>query len=301
MTQAKITRQLCLRLICILLPSAVFCISLNAQSIDSTSINKRRLKTFVIGSSAAYATGMIGLHQLWYKNAEKQSFTIFNDNAEWKQVDKLGHAFSSFYLSSGTQRALLWAGVDKKKATIYGALTGFLTLVPIEILDAYAADYGGSPGDLIADASGAALFFSQQTLWNEIRIQPKFSYSKSPFAAIRPRILGDDHASRIFKDYNGQTYWLSFDLDKFTTFPKWLNVSMGYGADGMVYARDHQNSDSGFTSYRQVYLALDLDLTAFRSRSKALNTLIYLANIIKLPAPTLEFSNGKAHFHSFFF
>ncbi|HYG03946.1 MAG TPA: DUF2279 domain-containing protein [Chryseosolibacter sp.] len=302
MTRAKIISLLLKRVIASVLFVLILFPVLGQPNDSSKNIGyNTRLNTFVIGGSAAYATGMIGLHQLWYKDSKQQRFTIFNDNAEWKQVDKLGHAFSSFYIASGTQRALLWAGVDEKKANIYGALTGFLTLVPIEIFDSYAADYGGSPGDLLADAAGSILFYSQQALWNETRIYPRFSYRPSSYAGLRPNILGDDNISRIFKDYNGQTYWLSFDMDKFARFPKWVNLSVGYGADAMVYARDHENARAGFSSYRQLYLALDVDLTAFRSRSKTLNTLIYLANMIRLPAPTIEFSERGTRFHAFFF
>ena len=46
--------------------------------------------------------------------------------------------------------------------------------------------------------------------------------------------------------------------------------------------------------YRQYYLSIDFDLRAIKSRSKAVNTLIFLASMIKLPAPAIEFSS-KGH------
>jgi hypothetical protein len=106
----------------------------------------------------------------------------------------------------------------------------------------------------------------------------------------------------IFKDYNGQTHWLSFDMDKFLPFPRWLNLAAGYGAEGMVYARDAQNLEAGYPgAYRQFYLSIDFDLRAIRSRSKAVNTLIFIASMIKLPAPALEFSPKGTKFHAFYF
>jgi hypothetical protein len=108
--------------------------------------------------------------------------------------------------------------------------------------------------------------------------------------------------SEILKDYNGQTYWLSVDMDKFIRFPKWLNLAAGYGAEGMIYARDRQNTEAGFAApYRQYYISLDFDLTAIRTRSKVVKTLIFAANMIKLPAPALEFSAKGTRFHAFHF
>src|ERR1043165_2641325 len=62
---------------------------------DSLAINKKRLRFLVIGGSVAYGTTLVALDQLWYKNSERQPFQFFNDNAEWKQVDKLGHFYSA--------------------------------------------------------------------------------------------------------------------------------------------------------------------------------------------------------------
>ncbi len=66
--------------------------------------------------------------------------------------------------------------------------------------------------------------------------------------------------------------------------------------------RDSQNMTYGFGEpYRQFYLGLDFDLTAFKSKSGFVNTLITIANMIKLPAPTVEFSKSGATFHPFMF
>lgn len=279
-----------------MLPSLVF-----GQGNDSLQVNKKRLNTFIIGSSVAYGATLVGLNELWYKDSPKQPFHFFNDNGEWKQVDKLGHFYSAFYFSYGTSKALRWSNVPPKKSDLIGAITGFAILVPIEIFDGFSEAYGASPGDLVADAAGATFFLGQSLLWKEIRIYPKFSFHRTDYAALRPEVLGDGF-SEMFKDYNGQTYWLSADLDKFMRFPRWLNLAVGYGAEGMVYARDEQNIEAGYPpAYRQYYLSIDFDLTAIKTRSKALKTLIFFANMIKLPAPTLEFSEKGTKFHPFFF
>lgn len=278
-------------------------LSLEAQdSLDlKHSINQKRLRTLIIGGGAAYGLTLYGLSELWYKDSEQQSFQFFNDNGEWKQVDKLGHFYSAFYFSYGTSKALQWCNVPKKKSDLYGAITGFLVMVPIEILDGYSADYGASSGDLIADAGGALFYLGQAMLWKEPRIYPKFSFHRTNYAKERPEVLGDNYYNEMLKDYNGQTYWLSVDMDKFIKFPKWLNLAVGYGAEGMVYANDQPNKEMGYNSYRQYYFSLDPDLTSIRTNSKVLKTAFFLLSLIKLPSPTVEFSSQGTRFSFFYF
>lgn len=273
------------------------------QPSDTThQVNKRRLSGLVLGSTIGYGITLVGLNELWYEDSGKQSFQFFNDNDEWKQVDKAGHFFSAFYLSYGASSALRWCNVKPKKSDLIGSLVGFGMLIPIEIMDGYSDAYGASPGDLIANAAGAALYFGQSRLWNELRIYPKFSFHQTEYASLRPAVLGDGLSQEIFKDYNGQTYWLSFDMDKFISFPRWLNLAVGYGAEGMVYARDSQNIEAGYPQpYRQYYFSLDFDLRAIKSKSKFVNTLIFVASMIKLPSPTIEFSSEGIKAYAFYF
>jgi uncharacterized protein YfiM (DUF2279 family) len=272
------------------------------QSIDTlSSVNSKRLNTFIITASVGYGVTLVGLNQLWYKNTERQSFQFFNDNAEWNQVDKLGHFYSAFYFSYGTSKALKWAGLSEKKSALWGSLTGLAVLIPVEIFDGYSAAYGASYGDLIANAAGSSFFLAQQLHWNEIRIYPKFSFHSTRFSKERPDVLGSDLTSKILKDYNGQTYWLSFDMDKFIKFPTWLNFAAGYGAHEMVYARHQANLEAGYHAYRQYYVGIDFDLTAIQTRSKFLKSTLFVLSMIKLPAPTLELSKKGSRFHLFYF
>lgn len=273
-----------------------------AQPADSSKVESKRLTLFIAGSSVAYGVTLVGLNELWYSNNPHQSFHFFNDNAEWKQVDKLGHFYSAFYLSHGSSSALRWTGVKSSKADLIGSLIGFGIMLPIEIFDGYSAAYGASGGDLVANAAGAVFYYGQKALWKRILIYPKFSFHRSDYAPLRPNVLGDNAISEIFKDYNGQTYWFSFDMDKFVRFPKWLNLAVGYGAEGMIYARDEQNREAGYPSpYRQYYFSVDIDLRSIKSRSKFVNTLISVISVVKLPAPALEFSSKGMKLHPFYF
>lgn len=273
-----------------------------AQLADtSRHINKKKLKTYSISASALYAGTLTGLSILWYKDSHRQSFRFFNDNAEWMQVDKIGHFYSAFYFSYGASSLMQQCNVPVKKADLIGTLAGFAVLAPIEILDGFSDAYGASVGDLVADAAGASLYLLEKRLWNEIRIYPKFSFHRTSYASVRPDLLGNGLPGEALKDYNGQTYWFSIDMDKFIRFPKWLNVAVGYGANDMVYARRSQNIAAGYHPFRQYYFALDLDLTSIKTRSKFVKTLIFIGNMIKIPAPTITFSRKGTRLHALYF
>ena len=273
-----------------------------ADGIAQDSISyKKRMNWVKYGGLATYSVGMVGLNQLWYSQSPQTSFHLFNDGSEWRQVDKAGHFFSAFHLSSVSYQALKWAGSNDKKRAAISAIAGFALLSSIEIFDGFSTSYGASLPDLAANATGSLLYWGQMAGWKEIRIHPKFSFTRSPLASTRPDVLGSNLMEEILKDYNGQTYWLSVDMDKFVRFPKWLNFTAGYGASNMKYARDPENMAEGYIPKRQLYLSLDFDLTAIPVRSRFLKTVVFFANMIKLPAPSLEFSNRKTKAHLLYF
>jgi len=71
-----------------------------SQTTDSTAnpINKKKFKTILAAELVAYSATMIGLNQLWYANYEREAFDFFDDDAEWNQMDKIGHIGSAYYL-----------------------------------------------------------------------------------------------------------------------------------------------------------------------------------------------------------
>ncbi|NBL64447.1 DUF2279 domain-containing protein [Flavobacterium sp. NST-5] len=270
----------------------------------SDTLNISRRNTVFIGQSVAMGTALVGLHQLWYQDYEKSNFHFKNDNASWLQMDKAGHVFSSYHLGRYSAELLNWSGVSKKDQLIYGATSGFAFLTAVEIMDGHSAEWGFSWGDAVANAAGTGLYVSQELLWQEQRIVPKFSFHRTVYAPNRPNVLGSGLSEEILKDYNGQTYWLSVNLHSFakkTKIPKWLNVAVGYGAEGMVTANDDLVNDLFFPEKRsrQFYLSLDVDLTKIETKNHFLKTVFSVFNSIKIPAPTLEinqFGNTKLHF-----
>ncbi|MDQ4139071.1 MAG: YfiM family protein [Bacteroidota bacterium] len=265
-----------------------------------------RLKVLGIGSGLLYGGTLAAAAHAWYQDMPRTHFHFFNDNNEWQQVDKAGHFWSAFHQSRLAVSALKWASVPEKKALIWGSLTGILLQTPIEILDGYAVDYGASTGDLIANVAGSAAVLGQYLAWSELRVQPKFSFHQTRFAKERPSVLGSNLPEQLLKDYNGQTYWLAIDVARFTAsgsrFPKWLNLAVGYGTEEIVFNDPVTNRQAGFLAYRQYYLAPDINLAAIKTRSKFLNTALFILNMVHLPAPTLEYNKRqKFKFYPLYF
>src|SRR5688500_7094250 len=82
---------------CLTLCLSLYFLTLNPAKAqrDSTVVDHKRLRTIAVSSAVAYTAGLATLNHVWYKDSERQSFRFFNDNAEWKQVDKAGHFFAS--------------------------------------------------------------------------------------------------------------------------------------------------------------------------------------------------------------
>ncbi len=260
------------------------------------------------GAKAAFWTGTyIALDKVWYANYKKTSFHFFDDLPEWNQMDKAGHAWSAYQLSRGSAELWKWTGLKQNTAALLGAGSATLYQSIIELQDAYSADWGFSWSDMGANLLGAGVFAAQEIGWKEQRIQIKLSYHPQYYPADmihrRNQLFGSSSMERILKDYNGQTYWLSANLSSFfkeNNLPAWLNISVGYGAGGMLGGRSNVWSDeehiydySHVKRIRRFYLSPDIDLTRIPVKNKVLKTAFFLLSSIKIPAPALEWSNGK--------
>ena len=260
------------------------------------------------------------MDKAWYQNYPRTSFHTFNDGGEWKQVDKVGHGWTAYQTSRITTAAWQWAGFrgeKKNKAVILGSVTGFTYLTVIEFLDAHSANWGWSWPDIAANFLGTSLFAGQEFLWDEQRVQFKFSSHKENYAeelnARADNLYGRSFPERLLKDYNAQTYWLSFNLHSFlpkSKLPSWLNVSVGYGAQGLLggYENIAYDKDGNVTfdrrdipRYRQWYIAPDVDLTKIKTKNSFVRTTLALLNCLKFPAPAVEFSNNGVKFKAIAF
>src|SRR5690606_40117248 len=60
---------------------------------DSLNISKRN--GVIIAQSTLMGGTLLALSEAWYKDHKKSDFHLYNDNIEWLQMDKAGHAFSA--------------------------------------------------------------------------------------------------------------------------------------------------------------------------------------------------------------
>ncbi len=279
-----------------------FCFSQDTLSFfqPSPAYNKARIKILSYSLAGTYALSMTGLYHLWYKDFDSEPFHFFDDNPEWMQFDKIGHLGSAYYLGKWGIGLFQWTGMENKKATWIGGMAGFAFLTSVEVMDGFSSAWGFSWSDMAYNAAGTGMVISQQLLWNEQRINLKFSYHESKFAQYRPDQFGTGITEKVFKDYNGSSVWLSANIYSFirnkeSKFPKWLNVAGGYGVEGLTGARENVSEFNGkpvppFARYRQFYISPDIDLTRINTRSKILKTIFGAFGFIKIPAPAIEFN-----------
>ena len=245
------------------------------------------LKNFKIAlgvEAGIYAGSIYSLNQLWYKDFPRSSFHWHNDNSNWLQMDKLGHSFSSYQLGLLSMDIFRSHGISEKKSIWYGGTYGTVFLTTIEILDGFSKEWGASWGDLLANTFGTSLLVFQEIIWKEQRLQLKYSFLKSNYSDKNPELLGSSLSQQLIKDYNGQTIWLSANINSFikeSKLPYWLNVAFGYGVDGMIY------SNSNINEKRQFYISLDVDLRRVDTGNKFLNKTLKFLSFIKIPSPTI--------------
>ncbi|OIQ36900.1 MAG: hypothetical protein BM555_01790 [Crocinitomix sp. MedPE-SWsnd] len=291
----------------------IFCFSTSssAQSFltPSDSLNKKRLIGVSATGAAAWAGSISALYFVWYKDFPKSKFHTFDDSHEWQQMDKVGHMYSSWQFGRFVGDLYEWTGLDHKKSSLIGAGFSIGYMTTFELLDATNEQWGFSWSDVGFNTLGTLTYWSQEYFWNEQYCHFKFSAHDSGLAQYRPNVLGNSFASKLLKDYNGQTYWMSFNpiswFKEDSKIPKWLNLSLGYSinnqllGDGGTYVV--ASEQLSFTPYRQYFLSLDVNFEAIKTDKRWLKLIFRGLNFIKVPFPALELSQGKLGFRPFYF
>lgn len=268
------------------------------------SLNSKLLYTNVSIDMLAVTGSYFLLDKLWYQDYEQSDLHWFNDNNEWEGVDKLGHMFSTYHISSLVSSQMKSSGLNHKRSVLLGSSIGFLSISAIELLDAKSKFWGASVGDLTANLMGSCLYLTQELFWEEQRLIMKFSYAPSGLADIRPDLLGENFGQRLLKDYNAQTLWLSANISLFVTtswMPKWVNIAFGYGADGMLGGDSNPVEFQYYKREPQFLLSLDIDLRRIKTKSKFIKSVFSIVNIIKIPMPSVEFRSGKLYGHYLYY
>lgn len=264
------------------------------------SLNKGRLIGVSSGVGAVWSGSMIGLWQLWYKDAELTNWHSFDDSKNWLQMDKAGHFYTAYKLNQLNTDLFTWTGLDKKKSLWIGSGVSFGYQTTLEVLDARTVQWGFSWSDMLANTIGTVGYLSQQLAWNEERIIPKYSFAPTEFSSVRPNVLGNAFYESILKDYNGQTYWLSFSPGTFMKndkFPKWACISLGYSAHEKLVGSEEYYLDPTtgieYNSKREFLLSLDIDFSRIPVKKPWLKVLLKQLNYLKIPFPAMILREGK--------
>lgn len=278
-----------------------------------TAVNNAKLAAVLSVEGALYAGSIVVLSMAWYNNYQKSSFHFFNDMNDWMLMDKFGHLTASYFIGRIGYSTLRWSGVKETQSIWYGGFLGSLYLLNIEVLDGFSEKWGFSLSDFAANTLGSFVFIGQQLGWHEQRFVMKFSYHTTEYAQYRPDLLGSNFQEELLKDYNGQTAWLSGNIYSFlpkkSKFPKWINIAIGYGAEGMLGGSSNPTEYNGnplpeFNRYRKFFISADIDFTKIPTKSKVLKSIFTVINFIKIPFPAIEFNtnSGKnVKLHPFYF
>lgn len=256
------------------------------------TLNKGRLTGVSVSIGTIWAGSMIGLWQYWYKDAQSAKWHSFDDSKNWLQMDKSGHFYTAYKLNQLNTDFFEWTGLDDRKSLWIGSGISFGYQATLEILDARTVEWGFSWSDLLANTLGTASFLGQKLAWNEERIIPKFSFAPTEYSNIRPEVLGSTFMESLLKDYNGQTYWLSFSPGTFMkhkNYPKWLCFSIGYSADEKLVGDQEQYDFNGthYQSKREFKLSMDIDFSKLPVKRPWAKVLIKQLNYLKIPFPAL--------------
>lgn len=266
------------------------------------------------------ATGfgsITGLYFAWYARYPAQPFTLINDWPGWLQVDKAGHAMTTYTISLQCYDALRWAGRSEEAAMhqAFWPAVGFQCA--FEVMDGFSRGWGFSVTDVGANLAGAMAFASQQKAWHEQRFYSKISFSPSPIfdgnnleVARAKALYGSSVFSQWLKDYNGQTYWLSANVwslvGKPPWLPRWINACAGYSAEGLLGANsnewlvDGKLYRSSLKRQRQWVFSLDVDLRRAKLPVWA-RWLRPLSTTVKIPFPAAVLADGKWTFSPVYF
>ena len=102
------------------------------------------------------------------------------------------------------------------------------------------------------------------------------------------------------KDYNGQTYWLSFSPGTFfkkSKIPKWACISVGYGVHAKLVGSEEyyldQSTGREYYSKRELLFSLDIDFSRIPVKKQWLKVLLKQFNYVKIPFPALILRDGR--------
>ena len=219
----------------------------------------------------------------WWEN-EERGFHFENDFDYALNLDKFGHFAAGVVLGEGFYEGYRWAGTSEFQAYLFAGLSAMMTHVAIDVKDGYSPEWGFSVFDVLSGTLGGFDPMAERYVPVFKYVDLKWSYWINTKAYYR-----QSHTGVFTDDYCNQTFWASFKPYRLLPasvrayYPSWLAIAAGLSIDEGVFIKHYEG-----TPHREVYIALDYDLEAFRPQSRMARTLIKSLNYFKLPAPAIQ-------------
>lgn len=244
-------------------------------------------KAIGVGSTAllSYAAAYVFVFQKGWWDNDSSHFHFENDFDYALNLDKFGHFAAGVILGETFYEGYRWAGFSEFRSYLYAGLSAMATHIAIDVKDGYSPAWGFSIFDVLSGSLGGFYPMAERYIPICKYIDLKWSYW------INTTVYYDKTNHRgdaIFTDdYVNQTFWASFKPYRLLPqsvrqyYPSWLAFAAGLSIDEKVFTKEPHPR-------REVYLALDYDLEAFRPQSRLARTVIKYLNYFKLPAPAIQ-------------
>ncbi len=252
---------------------------INTNKKDSNKVSTTKL--LVIGGTTAtfFTYGYVVQNNIWWK--EEKSGFHFNNSQDFKyslNADKLGHFYFAYLTTNIYTDLFQWAGLKKRKATLYGGLVAFTFQTFTEIRDGFSKGYGFSWGDFTANFLGA----TYPSLQEYYPVLKSFDFKISFYPSEKYKSGKNRY---ILDDYESTYHWLSIDVNKLmpksvaSVFPDFIDIAIGHGV---------KNLDGFGGGNHELYIGLDWDFEALPGEGKLWKTIKRWLNLYHFPAPAVR-------------
>ena len=271
---------------------------------SQTDSSKTIIKIINIGVPSAAVISLVGINEVWYKNNARSDFHFFDDLKEWNGMDKIGHACTSYQLNKISHS--LFEKNNIKKPLLKSSVYTFGYMLGVELLDGYSTEWGFSIYDVIGNGLGTILYTFQERKFKNQPFKIKFSSHKSTYASCRPSLLGENRLQQILKDYNGQTYWLTFNYNelwnKRIKLFDYIDFAFGYSIDGFTGGHNNPeisscncliNDCNNLKRTSQFIFSVDLNTSKIKNKHPILGKFLLPFDIVKIPFPAFILNNSK--------
>ncbi len=270
----------------------------------NADIKSSRLLMIFGGMASVDLIAYLYQRHVWYTEPTTFFHTLeFNDDMnKYKQMDKFGHFSDAYFTSDLTSKLYRWAGLSGDGSIWYGAMTGWLWMLQIELSDGFMKGWGFSWGDMLFNTLGSGFFVLQQYNYDLLGgLQPKFTYHYSN--AWRHNEYYRDPGGFI-EDYEGMTFWITVNIHHYLPdswkkgYPEWLaplGIAVGHAAKGI--AKDP------YGGHKEIFIGLDVDFRKIPvgDDSGFFRFLKSELNFIRLPLPTIRVYPGGTVWYGLYF